>query len=205
MSLWHDGIPRQHPEHNPSTRVVPLTNPATCSCGALLNIPETGNSSRSSSYSSTCTCNSPDTSSHDVEKDAVGITTSSNAFWDQALTSVANFTRSDNPDVTAYARLDESHRVGRVDGSVTSNRAETVRITTVELMPPQYRPRSTSGKTWLSTLRTTRNKIAGLFTSRRNRANSKPWKRREEQPAGSDRNPRLKPCGIRTEIPQECL
>jgi hypothetical protein len=205
MSLWHDGIPRQHPQHNPSTRVVPLTNPATCSCGALLNNPETGTSSRSSPYSSICTCKSPDTSSHDVEKDAVGITTSSNAFWDQALTSVANFTRSDNPDVTAYARLDESHRVSMVDGSVPPSRAETVRITTVELMPPQYRPRSTSGKTWLSKLKTTRTKISNLFTSRRNRSDSKPWKPKAEQPADPNRNPRQKPCGIRTEIPQECL
>jgi hypothetical protein len=205
MSLWHDGIPRQHPQHDPFTRVVPLTNPATCSCGALLNTQGTGSSSRTPSYSSICTCNSPDTSSHDVEKDAGGITTSSNAFWDQALTSVANFTRSDNPDVTAYARLDESHRVGRVDGSVRSNRAETVRITTVELMPPQYRPRSTTGKTWLSKLNTTRTKISDLFTSRRDRSDSKPWKRKAEQPADSDRSARQKPCGIRTEIPQECL
>jgi len=183
MTLWHNGIPRQKVYHNDDTLAVPLTNPATFNGVAFHTTPETATSSSTS------------INSIDVERNVTGITTTSADFRKQALTSAASFTRCDNPDVCAFSRLDQKHRLNkkRSEKEFTPDGMEKVTITTVELMPPRHPPPI---KAW------------DLFPPLRIYKMITDWFKTQKMKENQERaqgGKRKRPSGVRTEIPQECL
>ena len=183
MTLWHNGIPRQKFYHNDDTLAVPLTNPATFD-GVAFDMPPQSTNSSSTSINSI-----------DVERNVTGITTTSTDFRKQALTSAASFTRSNHPDVLAFSRLDQKHRLNkkRSEKQFTPDGIEKVTITTVELMPPRHPPPI---KAWdlIPPLRIYK-MITDWFKTQK-------MKEEQERAQGGKRK---RPSGVKTEIPQECL
>lgn len=185
MTMWRNGIPRQKAVYNDDTLAVPLTNPATFTGMAFHSHPDID----------TTTSSSPSVDSIDAERNVTGVTTTSVDFRKQALTSAASFTRSDNPDVLAFSRLDNKHRLNRKrsEKELTPDGLEKVTITTVELMPPRHPPPI---KIWdiFPPLRIYK-MVTDYFKTQK-------MKESQERAQGGKRK---RPNGVRTEIPQEVL
>lgn len=185
MTLWRNGIPRQKDYHSDDTVAVPLTNPATFTGLAFHSHPDIAS----------ITSSSPSVDSIDAERNVTGVTTTSNEFKDQAVTSAASFTRSDNPDILAFSRLDTKHRLNRKrsEKEFTPDGVEKVTITTVELMPPRHPPPI---KIWdiFPPLRAYK-MVTDYFKTQK-------MKEEQERAQGGKRK---RPNGVRTEIPQEVL
>lgn len=189
MALWRNGIPRQKDYHNDDTLAVPLTNPATFTGTAFHTLPGTNDSSSTSTFSA------PSVNSIDAERNVAGVTTTSADFKKQALTSAASFTRSDNPDICAFSRLDAKYRLRRQrsEKEFTPDGIEKVTITTVELMPPRHPPPI---KIWdiFPPFRIYK-MVTDYFKTQK-------MKEEQERAQGGKRK---RPSGVRTEIPQEIL
>ncbi|ORY20578.1 Bestrophin, RFP-TM, chloride channel-domain-containing protein [Naematelia encephala] len=174
MTLWQNGLPRQKAHKCDDVVAIPLTQPASWT-GYAFGIP---NDHR------------PD--DVEVQRNHKGeLTTASERFKTQAITSATSFTRTNDPTVYAFSTL-AKNRLVRSEGK-TEEGGEKVHITTVELMPPRHPPPATWWD-FCPPLRVIK-RMADWFKT----------KQRLERMERTKGGKRRRSGGVKSEIPQEIL
>jgi putative membrane protein len=183
LVLWQNGLPRQKAYKADDVIAIPLTQPASFNGYAFDLFPDTA-------------APSPAPKSNkapiDQENHPSGLTTNSSAFKIQAVEAAAEYTKTDDPAIIGFSRLDEKHRLNKNDHKGKENGREEVTITTVELMPPRHPP---APRIFIPPLRVL--KVIWDWIRRK--------KRDEEEEERSKGGKRRRGGAVRSEIPQEIL